>query len=69
MRGARSAIRSVAFNDDGSQAMVLSADGTMRQYSIFATLSDLAAHEKAALPRQLTSTQRRQFWLLGPANE
>ena len=43
--------------------MVLSANGTMRQYRVFEGLHDLATHAKAALPRQLTWTQRQQSWL------
>jgi hypothetical protein len=69
MRSARSAIRGVAFNGDGSEALVLSEGGTLRQYRVFATLRDLAQHAKKTLPRRLTRDQRAQLWLPPAANE
>jgi len=68
MRGAGVPIRSVAFDGGGRQAMVLSADGTMREYRLFATLRDLVTHAAEALPRGLTQTQRLQFQLPSAAN-
>jgi dipeptidyl aminopeptidase/acylaminoacyl peptidase len=63
LRGHDSAVRSAAFSPDGKRIVTASFDKTARIWDVFANTQALVSAAKAAVPRCLTTVQRKGFFL------
>ena len=58
-----SGVNHAAFSSDGQKLLLAYADGTAHLYRIFLSTQDLIDYARAIVPRELTSEQRKQFFL------
>jgi dipeptidyl aminopeptidase/acylaminoacyl peptidase len=63
LRGHTDSVLSAAFSPDGKRIVTASMDKTARLWEIFANTQELVSQAKAAVPRCLTSEQRKVFFL------
>jgi len=56
-------VGSAAFSPDGKRIVTASWDHTALLWEVFANTQELVSHAKAAIPRCLTPTQRKDFFL------
>ena len=63
LSGHTASVGAVAFSPDGARVLTGSADNTVRTWPIFQSVQKLLDTVKAAVPRCLTTSQRRDFHL------
>ena len=63
LKGHESHVLSAAFSPDGKRIVTASLDGTLRIWDVFPDTQALVASAKAAIPRCLTPTQRKDLFL------
>jgi len=63
LRGHEKGVQSAVFDPSGTRVLTTSQDNTSRIWRVFPTVAALDEHAHAIMPRELTSTQRKQFFL------
>ncbi len=63
LAGHTSGVNHVAFSSDGQKLLLAYGDGTAHLYRIFLSTQDLIDYARAIVPRELTSEQRKRFFL------
>jgi WD40 repeat protein len=63
LRGHEKGVHSGVFDPSGTRVLTASQDNTSRIWRVFPTVAALDEHAHAIMPRKLTSTRRKQFFL------